>query len=382
MNMEWKKVKLGDWMEFNPKRTIHKNNMARKITMDMLIPYEKHISKYIFEPYSGGAKFQNGDTIMARITPCLENGKHAFVSCLNHGEIAYGSTEYFVLCGKEGVSDNDFVYYLTHTPLFKDTAIKSMVGSSGRQRAQIDVLQNLEMLVPASLTEQKRIAAILSSLDAKIENNNRINRNLEAQAQALFKSWFVDFEPFGGVMPEDWKKGNLLDVADLFDHKRIPLSGMQRDRMEKIYPYYGATSVMDYVDNYLYDGIYLLMGEDGSVMTDEGFPFLQYVEGKFWCNNHAHIMQGKNGYTTEMLYCLLNRTNVSGIVTGAVQGKISQASMKKIPVVLPPAKVCADMSGKLAPYFDEIRSLRQESQRLAALRDTLLQKLMKGEIEV
>ena len=101
MNMEWKKVKLGDWMEFNPKRTIHKNNMARKITMDMLIPYEKHISKYIFEPYSGGAKFQNGDTIMARITPCLENGKHAFVSCLNHGEIAYGSTEYFVLCGKE-----------------------------------------------------------------------------------------------------------------------------------------------------------------------------------------------------------------------------------------------------------------------------------------
>ena len=369
-------------MEFNPKRTIHKNNMARKITMDMLIPYEKHISKYIFEPYSGGAKFQNGDTIMARITPCLENGKHAFVSCLNHGEIAYGSTEYFVLCGKEGVSDNDFVYYLTHTPLFKDTAIKSMVGSSGRQRAQIDVLQNLEMLVPASLTEQKRIAAILSSLDAKIENNNRINRNLEAQAQALFKSWFVDFEPFGGVMPEDWKKGNLLDVADLFDHKRIPLSGMQRDRMEKIYPYYGATSVMDYVDNYLYDGIYLLMGEDGSVMTDEGFPFLQYVEGKFWCNNHAHIMQGKNGYTTEMLYCLLNRTNVSGIVTGAVQGKISQASMKKIPVVLPPAKVCADMSGKLAPYFDEIRSLRQESQRLAALRDTLLQKLMKGEIEV
>ena len=137
---------------------------------------------------------------------------------------------------------------------------------------------------------------------------------------------------------------------------------------------------MDYVDNYLYDGIYLLMGEDGSVMTDEGFPFLQYVEGKFWCNNHAHIMQGKNGYTTEMLYCLLNRTNVSGIVTGAVQGKISQASLKKIPVVLPPAKVCADMSGKLAPYFDEIRSLRQESARLAALRDTLLPKLMKGEI--
>ena len=174
----------------------------------------------------------------------------------------------------------------------------------------------------------------------------------------------------------------LTDAFMIRDDLRKPLNDAVRSSMHtgELYPYYGATSVMDYVDNYLYDGLYLLMGEDGSVMTDEGFPFLQYVEGKFWCNNHAHIMQGKNGYTTEMLYCLLNRTNVSGIVTGAVQGKISQASMKKIPVVLPPAKICADMSGKLAPYFDEIRSLRQESQRLAALRDTLLPKLMKGEI--
>lgn len=132
--------------------------------------------------------------------------------------------------------------------------------------------------------------------------NKRINDNLEQQAQALFKSWFVDFEPFKngkfveseiGMIPEGWKVGNLLDVAELSDSKRKPLSAMERSNMNKVYPYYGATSIMDYVDDYLFDGIYLLMGEDGSVMTENGFPYLQYVSGKFWVNNHAHIMQGK-----------------------------------------------------------------------------------------
>ena len=139
---------------------------------------------------------------------------------------------------------------------------------------------------------------------------------------------------------------------------------------------------MDYVDNYLFDGVYLLMGEDGSVMTDNGFPYLQYVEGKFWCNNHAHIMQGRKGYSTEMLYCLLSRTNVSGIVTGAVQGKISQTAMKKISVVIPPTQICKNLADKMDIIFKAIRRYRRESSRLAALRDTLLPKLMKGEIAV
>lgn len=164
------------------------------------------------------------------------------------------------------------------------------------------------------LDEQRRIAGILGSLDDKIELNRRINANLEAQAQALFRSWFVDFEPFRdgpfvdsqlGKIPQGWKVGNLLDIAELFDYKRKPLSSREREKMQKIYPYYGATSIMDFVDNYIFDGIYLLMGEDGSVANAHGYPYLQYVFGKFWPNNHAHVMQGKNGYTTEMLHCLL-----------------------------------------------------------------------------
>ena len=152
---EWKEYRLGDFMEFNPKISLKKDTVARKITMDLLVPHSRDIYSWTYEPYSGGAKFQNGDTIMARITPCLENGKHAFISLLDENEIAYGSTEYIVIRGRKGISDNLFVYYLTHFPSFKDAAVKSMVGTSGRQRAQVDVLENLTMKLP-SLHEQKQ----------------------------------------------------------------------------------------------------------------------------------------------------------------------------------------------------------------------------------
>ena len=176
---EWKKYRLEDFIDFNPTISLKKGTVARKITMDQLIPHSRDIYSWGYEAYSGGAKFQNGDTIMARITPCLENGKHAFISLLEEGETAYGSTEYIVMRGKPGVSDNRFVYYLSHFPDFKNAAIKSMAGSSGRQRAQVDVLKNLEFYLP-DLPEQKRIADILSGLDDKIELNNRINHNLAA----------------------------------------------------------------------------------------------------------------------------------------------------------------------------------------------------------
>ncbi len=176
---EWKKYRLDDFIEFNPTISLKKGTVARKITMDQLIPHSRDIYSWVYEAYSGGAKFQNGDTIMARITPCLENGKHAYISLLDEGETAYGSTEYIVMRGKPGISDNRFVYYLSHYPDFKNAAIKSMVGSSGRQRAQVDVLRNLEFYLP-DLPGQKRIANILSGLDDKIALNNRINHNLAA----------------------------------------------------------------------------------------------------------------------------------------------------------------------------------------------------------
>lgn len=209
-----------------------------------------------------------------------------------------------------------------------------------------------------------------------------VNENLLQQAQALYKERFVDMRPFDGVMPADWHLGTVKEIIELHDSKRIPLSSRERANLAKIYPYYGATSVMDYVDRYLFDGIYLLLGEDGTVVDSKGFPILQYVEGKFWVNNHAHIITGKNGFTVETLYLLFSLTNVQSIVTGAVQPKISQANLNKVPVIIPSEAELLAFDSIVKPIFAQIRNLRTENKRLATVRDTLLPRLMSGEIDI
>ena len=244
-----------------------------------------------------------------------------------------------------------------------------------------DVVASLNIEIPP-FEEQRKIGGLLKALDDKIELNNQINNNLFEQAQSLFKSWFIDFDPFSNTMPEDWAIGTIGDIIEVYDSKRVPLSGSQRDKMDKIYPYYGATSLMDYVDDYLFDGIYLLLGEDGTVVDRYGFPILQYVEGKFWVNNHAHILRGKNGFSVETLYLLFSLTNIKSIVTGAVQQKISQSNLKKIEIIIPAKEILSNFDEIVQPIFAQIRNLRREIEKLKQLRDELLPKLMSGEIDV
>lgn len=179
MKYEWTKKKLSDISDLNPRETIKKGAKAKKIPMDVLRSFYRDIPYYVEECFSGGAKFRNGDTIMARITPCLENGKTAQVSILNDGEVGFGSTEYIVFRAKEGIADKDYLYYLVCSPEVREPAIKSMVGSSGRQRVQTDVVKNLEIDVPP-LVEQEKIGSFLKAFDDKIALNDRINKNLAA----------------------------------------------------------------------------------------------------------------------------------------------------------------------------------------------------------
>lgn len=188
--------------------------------------------------------------------------------------------------------------------------------------------------------------------------------------------------PYNGILPDGWRNGTVSEIIELHDSKRVPLSSRERVVLAKIYPYYGATSIMDYVDRYLFDGIFLLLGEDGTVVDDKGFPILQYVEGKFWVNNHAHIITGKNGYSVELLYLMFSMTNVQHIVTGAVQPKISQANLNKVPVVIPRADDLRKLDSLIQPIFAQIRNYRTENERLTTIRDALLPKLMSGEIDV
>ena len=175
MTSKWTMKRLADIAEFNPRESLHKGVLAKKVAMDQLEPFCRDIPSYELSPYSGGTKFRNGDTIMARITPCLENGKIAKVNILENDEVGFGSTEYIVLRAKAGI-DPDYLYYLVTSSFVREPAIKSMVGSSGRQRVQTDVLQNLELNVPP-FEEQHRIGSILRCIDDKIALNTKVNKN-------------------------------------------------------------------------------------------------------------------------------------------------------------------------------------------------------------
>lgn len=409
--MEWKEVTLGEFMQCNPKRTIKKGQKARKITMDLLIPHSKTIRNWNYEPYSGGAKFQNGDTIMARITPCLENGKHAFVSILDKGEIAYGSTEYFVFCGKEDVSDNDFVYYLTKTPLFRDTAIKSMVGSSGRQRAQMDVLENLKMLVPNDISDQRRIASILSSLDRKIELNNKINADLEEMAQAIFKNWFVDFEPFKdgkfvdselGMIPEGWKVGKIIDIdclitdyvsngsfaslkqnVHLYEKKEYAQFIRNTDLKTNTFSVYVDKHSYDFLSKSTLYGNEIIISNVGDVGSVHLCPKLDIP---MTLGNNIIMLRPNDKEYNYFLYLWFKYFSgqglIQGIKGGSAQPKFNKTEFKNLPLLIPSFEIIERSYWIFESIFSILSSNVKENSRLSLLRDTLLPRLMSGEIEV
>ena len=396
---DWEELKLSEAIEINPKRELKKGVSAKKVPMDCLSPFKKKIQSFEISKFSGGSKFINGDTIMARITPCLENGKTAFVDILRADEVGFGSTEFIVLSGKKEKTTNDFVYYLSISPQLRKEAIKSMTGTSGRQRVQNDLFEDIEIIIPP-INEQSAIAKILSDLDSKIELNQQMNKTLEAIGQAIFKHWFVDFEfpnekgkPYkssGGEMidselgeiPKGWKVGKLGEIMENFDSKRVPLSSRERDPIKGEFPYYGAASIMDYINKYIFDGVYLLMGEDGTVIDDDEHPVLQYAWGKFWVNNHAHVLRGKGDFTTEYLFVLLNNMNIKHIVTGAVQPKINQGNLNSIKIIIPDRITLKLFSELISHLFNKYKIDCDEINSLIKTRDSLLPRLMSGKIRV
>ena len=262
-----------------------------------------------------------------------------------------------------------------------------------------------DLSVP-QLVEQQAIASVLGALDDKIELNRRMNETLEATARAIFKDWFVDFGPTrakkgSGVpylapdvwslfpdnfdddgKPKGWKIGTLGQNMVNFDSKRVPVSGSERAKRQGPYPYHGATGVMDHVDGYLFDGIYLLVGEDGSVVKENGLAFTQYAWGKIWVNNHAHVLQGVGSVSTEQLWMYFQFEPVAPYITGAVRLKLSQGRMNSMQFIDTGPEVREAFSNVTAPLFAQLRGNSDEIKTLAATRDLLLPKLMSGAVRV
>lgn len=287
--------------------------------------------------------------------------------------------------------------------------LAAVMSQTTRNQVPITAQRKLEVVVPP-INLQRKLTNISGSITQKLTNNSLMNKTLEEMAQAIFKSWFVDFEPVKakmngeqpegmdaataslfpeklveselGLIPEGWELTNIGKVSECFDKKRIPLSKRQREQKQGSIPYYGATSVMDYVDEAIFDDIYLLIGEDGSVMKDDGTPFIQYIWGPAWVNNHAHVLQGIKSISTEQLMLFFQQTNINAYVTGAVQLKINQRNMNSIPFIKAPKEINERFYHVVAPLYAKIRAIKEENEQLAKLRDTLLPKLLSGEIEL
>lgn len=282
------------------------------------------------------------------------------------------STGFAVITTDKLVADSNFIYYyLTQNDIVNLLHSIAEQSVSTYPSIKPSDIGKLKIILPP-LEEQQKIGQLLKILDDKIELNNKINKTLEEIAKAIWA------EKFGNSN----ENGLLGDIIELFDYKRVPIPSEKRKLMKNIYPYYGAASLMDYVDNYLFDGIYVLLGEDGTVTDNLGYPMLQYVWGKFWVNNHAHIMRGRNGFTVESLYILLKHTNVRSIVTGAVQPKINQMNLKNLSVFIPKIEDLENFNKLIDPMFSSIRVRSIENIHLFSIRDILLPKLMSGEIRV
>lgn len=203
------------------------------------------------------------------------------------------------------------------------------------------------------------------AITRRIAMKKEINDNLEATAQAVLQD----------KINQNGSETTVESILSLYDSMRKPMSSLDRSGMERIYPYYGAASLMDYVDDYIFDGIYGLIGEDGTVMDENGYPTMQYVWGKFWVNNHAHIFQGENGYSTEMAYLILKNTVVRNAVTGAVQLKINQENLRNLPVYVPCEDDLPELNIVIDNMFITIRENRTEIEHLTNLQNILLAKL-------
>ena len=389
MTSEWRTIRAADFIDFNPRLSLKKGDIATKVAMDKLKPFTKKIPETEKAEFNGGAKFCNGDTVMARITPCLENGKTAYIDMLDDGEIGFGSTEFIVMRAKTGISDPQFVYYTAINPVFRNVAIKSMVGSSGRQRVQQSVLEELELSVP-DLDEQGRIGDFLARIDEKIALNDRINDNLEQQAQSYFQALFVD-----NADPE-WAIGTISDLGTI-------VGGSTPSKAKPEYYTESGIAWITPKDLSINKSKFVSHGEnditelglknssaaimpEGTVLFSSRAPigYIAIAAGEVTTNQGFKSVVPKPEIGTPFVYFFLKNTLpvIEGMASGSTFKEVSGSTMKNVPAVIPDAETLAKFSDFCAPIFAQQRILEEQNQSLATLRDNLLPKLMSGEIDV
>ncbi|HHG8507920.1 TPA: restriction endonuclease subunit S [Legionella pneumophila] len=383
---------------------------AKVIKNGKILPPTEFIAENDYESWMRRGIPKEGDVVLTVEAPLGE------VAQLDSRKIALAQ-RVITLRGKKDLLNNTFLKYLLMSNEFQ-SALNGRASGTTVLGIKQSELRKIQLTFP-HLSIQKKIAHILSTLDNKIELNKKINQTLESLAQTIFKSWFVDFDPVHakanaqsedehdaiakelgisreildlfpsefeeselGLIPKGWRPTKIENYIEILDSKRVPLSKNEREKRKGNIPYYGATSIMDYIDDFLFDEPLTLIGEDGSVVKEDGTPFTQYIWGKSWVNNHAHVLKAKKNLSTEGIYILFKDTNVSSYVTGAVQPKINQNNLKRIPILEPSNHLYGEFSKFIDPLFSMVRIRTDETLQLCKLRDYLLPKLLSGEIDV
>jgi len=286
----------------------------------------------------------------------------------------------------------DNYYLLYYLQVLKPQLLSIASAGATRNALTKGMLEHLEIKMPP-LTDQRKIASILSSLDAQIENNNRINRNLEEQAQALFKSWFVDFEPWGGTMPADWKEGVLGDYCesvlggtpsrDKAEYWNGSIAWINSGEVNR----FRITSPSEWITELgVQKSATKLLPAKTTVLAITGATLGQVSLLEIdTCANQSVIGILQNDRVPyEYIYPLINFKIKELILnqTGGAQQHINKNNVESLPIIMPSAEILQKYKSATAPIYSIIAKNEFESTRLAALRDTLLPKLMKGEIEI
>lgn len=279
----------------------------------------------------------------------------------------------------KNISENaEFLSYYIKSALFQSVLKSIVVGSAIPTLSQKN-LANLIINVPKEVAYQHRIVSILSSLDRKIELNNKINADLEEMAQAIFKNWFVDFEPFKdgkfvdselGMIPEEWKVGCLGDLITIKygkDHKKLD---------DGTFPVYGSGGFMRFVNSWLYNGESVLIPRKGTLDN------IMYVCEKFWTVDTMFFSVPKMDYVMKYVYNYIKRFDFSKMNEGTSVPSNTAARLNKMPILIPTHEILEMYDETLCPIYNKRKMKDKESRTLSLLRDTLLPRLMSGELEV
>ncbi|MDO4704113.1 restriction endonuclease subunit S [Tannerella sp.] len=384
---EWKEYRFSDFAEVNPSVKIPKDQLVSFVEMKDLTDGQRFCKPSQERILSGGSRFENGDTLFARITPCLENGKICQVKGLKNG-IGFGSTEFHVLRGRSTVSDSDFVYYLCRWSDVRDHAEKNFDGTSGRQRVPKQAFDDLYLKLP-ELPEQQSIASILSSLDDKIDLLHRQNATLEKMAETLFRQWFVE------EAKEDWEEISLYDAIELvgggtpktsvveyWDGNIKWLSGGDIASNHKNFVVNSEKSITKLG---LINSSAKLLPKFSTVISARGTVGKYCILSEpmaYSQSNYGILPKFKDCFFFSYLLVSHSVEELQSAAYGSVFDTITTNTFKGITISLPVKETIIQFNESIKPYFLKILSNQTQIRTLTALRDTLLLKLMSGEVRV